>query len=162
MLASLAAPFVYKLLKPAVQGLIQQHRAAAATPSSPPAAEQGGAAAGADDGQIDWEELFARSQRFGSNPAQSAAAAAAAASAREVDWSCPRSVLGIGPHAQLSAGRLQRAFRRELMLHHPDHQGPPGVGLSSSASSSSSSAGDSGGELVALSHHSTDSTEDMD
>jgi hypothetical protein len=162
MLASLAAPFVYKLLKPAVQGLIQQHRAAAATPSSPPAAEQGGGGgAGPDDGPIDWEELFAKSQRFGSDPAQrAAAAAAAAAAARDVDWSCPRSVLGIAPHAQLSAGRLQRAFRRELMLHHPDHQGPPGVG--SSSASSSSSAGDSGGELVALSHHSTDSTEDMD
>lgn len=49
-----------------------------------------------------------------------------AARARDVDIGCPYSLLGLtGPHmdgGRLTHGQLQRAFRKELLLHHPDHR----------------------------------------
>ena len=45
----------------------------------------------------------------------------AEAQARKVDWSNPRSVLGLPDEGRVTKPQLQRAFRRELMLWHPDH-----------------------------------------
>ena len=49
-----------------------------------------------------------------------------AARERDVDIGCPYSLLGLTvPHVgggRLTHGQLQRAFRKELLLHHPDHR----------------------------------------
>lgn len=77
---------------------------------------------GNDAGKVNWEFLLNRGLGAGQ------AAGQEAARLREVDIDCPYSILGLRvPEAggRLSHGQLQRAFRKELLLHHPDHR-PPG------------------------------------
>ena len=106
LIAGLLAPHVYKLVKPAAQSLYQEMRSA----------QQAGSDDMPHDEPVDWDFLFARG--IGGTPESQAGAHGRF---REVDLDDPRSVLGLKRSA-VSQGQLQRAFRRELLLHHPDHR----------------------------------------
>jgi hypothetical protein len=77
------------------------------------------ASIGSDPGKVNWEFLLNRGLGAGQ------AGGEEAARLREVDTDCPYSILGLrAPETggRLSHGQLQRAFRKELLLHHPDHR----------------------------------------
>ena len=65
---------------------------------------------------VNWEFLLNRGLGGGQEGGEEAARA------RDVDVDCPHSVLGLKLRSSFTHGQLQRAFRKELLLHHPDHR----------------------------------------
>ena len=78
--------------------------------------DNGGDGSGGAAGGVNWEFLLNRGLGGGQEGGEEAARA------RDVDVDCPHSVLGLKLRSSFTHGQLQRAFRKELLLHHPDHR----------------------------------------
>jgi hypothetical protein len=110
------APIVYKAAKPVFQHLWNKY-------------QQGrtqGRGEGVDSEDVPTAQAWEWYLRAGSNVSEqhvsaSEDASRAQAKGRAVDLSSPRSVLNLPAEGRLTQALLQRAFRRELLLWHPDH-----------------------------------------
>ena len=76
---------------------------------------------GSEAASVNWEFLLNRGLGAGQDGGEEGARS------RDVNIDCPHSLLGLrkpeaGDSSRLTHGQLQRAFRRELLLHHPDHR----------------------------------------
>ena len=75
---------------------------------------------GSEAASVNWEFLLNRGLGAGQDGGEEGARS------RDVNIDCPHSLLGLRKPevggGRLTHGQLQRAFRRELLLHHPDHR----------------------------------------
>lgn len=122
-LALAVAPVAYSFLKPLAMSVLREAmraRERQRQPSSSPSDL---------DSRADWEELIRRGEERrqqdegggASGSAANGAGSDARRRSRKVDLSDPRSVLGLPATGRISRRQLDSAFRRELLLFHPDH-----------------------------------------
>ena len=120
---TVAAGFAYTFARPLVDTLLR-----AVQQQLREMARKGSGALSDDSGAMDpelradWEELLRRAQRRGDGASAAGEEDDEDCGAPDdVDWDDHRALLGLPADANLSRRQLDRAFRRELLRWHPDH-----------------------------------------